>query len=225
MRSRLLLIAMCAGFACVCGALVYVVADHEAGEPDLRIKAVAHQWWWEFDYPSLGVRTSDVLYLPSAKDVRLELSSANVIHSFWILGMKVPIDIIPGKVRSVDLLLTSPGDLYGNCDSGCGCGTVCMRFRVLAKPPAQFQRWATAERLKPTAFRRPPQLAALACASTRRAIITRLTIHPTHSCSGCLLEAKSVRDPQHLKAEAPKNRGPTQQLENQPRDANGEQTL
>jgi heme/copper-type cytochrome/quinol oxidase subunit 2 len=171
MKSKLVRVAMMAGLACICGALVYgalvyVVAGRRAPrEPDLQIKAVAHQWWWEFDYPSLGVRTSDVLYLPSTKDVRLELSSADVIHSIWIVGMKDPVDIIPGKTSSVDLVLKSAGDLYGNCDSGCGCNTVCMRFRVLAKAPAQFQQWAAAERLLPTEFKPPRSTSAPACAT------------------------------------------------------------
>ena len=165
MKSKQALIAMLAGLSCICGALIYLVYDHDAIAPDLMIKAVAHQWWWEFDYPSLGIRTMDVLYLPSTKDVRLELSSADVIHSFWIVGMKDPVDIIPGRARSVDLLLKSPGDLYGNCDSGCGCGTVCMRFRVSAISPSQFQHWAISERLKPTSFRPPPRLVAPACAT------------------------------------------------------------
>jgi cytochrome c oxidase subunit II len=166
MKFKLLLVvAMSAGLVGLCGALIFEVANHEAREPDLIIKAVAHQWWWEFDYPTLGVRTSDVLYLPSTKSVRLELSSADVIHSFWIVGMKNPTEIVPGKARSVDLLLKSSGELYGNCNSGCGCATLCMRFRVLAEPPAQFQQWALAERLKPTAFKPRQQLAAPACAT------------------------------------------------------------
>jgi cytochrome c oxidase subunit II len=165
MKSKLVVVAMVTGLACI-GALFYVVAGRRPpSEPDLRIKAVARQWWWEFDYPSLGVRTSDVLYLPSTKDVRLELSSADVIHSFWIVGMKDPIDIIPGKTSTVDLVLKSAGDLYGNCDSGCGCDTVCMRFRVLAKTPVQFQQWATAERLLPTEFKPPRSTSAPACAT------------------------------------------------------------
>lgn len=166
MKSKLVLFAMLAGVVSIGGALVYAVAGRRAAsEPDLRIRAVAHQWWWEFDYPSLGVRTSDVLYLPSTKEVRLELSSADVIHSFWIVGMKDAVDIIPGKTRSVDLFLKSAGDLHGNCDSGCGCDTVCMQFRVLAKTPVQFQQWAADERLLPTEFKPPRSSSAPACAT------------------------------------------------------------
>jgi heme/copper-type cytochrome/quinol oxidase subunit 2 len=128
------------------------------------VRAVAHQWWWEFDYPSLGVRTSNALYLPSGTDVQLELVSADVIHSFWIAGMKDSVDIIPGKAHLLDVFVKSPGELFGNCDSGCGCGTVCMRFRVLASPPPDFQRWAVRAHLHRAEFRMPRTADTPACA-------------------------------------------------------------
>jgi cytochrome c oxidase subunit II len=159
---------MVASVACLGAALSYFALSlyaSGAARPDLRVRVTAHQWWWEFDYPSLGIKTSNVLYLPSSKDVRLELASADILHSFWILGMKDPIEIIPGKTRSVDVVLKSTGELYGNCESGCGCGTVCMRFRVLARNPREFQQWAANERARPSDFKPPKMTAAPPCAT------------------------------------------------------------
>jgi heme/copper-type cytochrome/quinol oxidase subunit 2 len=150
-------IAALAGLACICAAVLFFVRAHarHSLSPALKVRAIARQWWWEFDYPSFGVRTSDVLYLPSATDVQLELVSGDVIHSFWIAGMKKAVDIIPGKARRLDLFVKSPGQLYGNCDSGCGCATVCMRFRVFASAPLEFQRWALHKRLRISEFKVP----------------------------------------------------------------------
>jgi cytochrome c oxidase subunit 2 len=155
-----------AGLACVCVAVLYSVRVHDraATAPALKVKAIAHQWWWEFDYPSLSVRTSDVLYLPSSTDVQLELRSSDVIHSFWIAGMKDSVEIIPGKARRFDVFVKSPGELYGNCDSGCGCATVCMRFRVLARTPLEFNRWAAGARLHRAEFKVPRTTDTPACA-------------------------------------------------------------
>ena len=152
--------------ACVCAAGIFVARMYarSASGSTLIVKAVAHQWWWEFDYPSLGIKTSNVLYVPSATNVRLELAPADVIHSFWIAGMKESVDIPPGKTRPLDLVVKSPGELDGNCDSGCGCGTVCMRFRVLASNPGDFKQWATRERLSRSAFKPPRKVDAAACA-------------------------------------------------------------
>ena len=152
--------------ACVSAAAILVARTHARGvtRSALTVRAVAHQWWWEFDYPSLGVRTSDVLYVPSATHVRLELVSADVIHSFWIDGMKKSVNIVPGETHSLDLVVKSPGELHGNCDSGCGCATVCMRFRVLASSPGNFQRWAAHARLLRAEFKPPQGGGAPACA-------------------------------------------------------------
>jgi len=149
-------IDLLAGLACISGVLLYFAGIYAASGPAFKVRAIAHQWWWEFDYPSLGVRTSDVLYLPSNNDVELDLVSADVIHSFWIMGMKDPMDIIPGETRLLNLTVKSPGELYGNCDSGCGCGSVCMRFRVLVRTPLEFQAWAAGARLSRAEFK-PPQ--------------------------------------------------------------------
>jgi hypothetical protein len=151
---------------CACAAVIFLARPHARGVTGsaLTIRAVAHQWWWEFDYPSLGIRTSDVLYVPSATNVRLELASADVIHSFWIAGMKESVNILPGKTRPLNLVVKSPGELYGNCDSGCGCGTVCMRFRVLASNPGDFRQWATRERLSRSELKPPKKGDAPACA-------------------------------------------------------------
>jgi heme/copper-type cytochrome/quinol oxidase subunit 2 len=168
MKSKIPLLALLLGVVCFWAALGYFAVQIRMlnpAKPDFRIKAVAHQWWWEFDYPSLGVRTSNILYLPSSRNVRLELSSGDVIHSFWVLGMKDSVNIPPGRIKSIDLTLTSPGELYGNCESGCGCGTSCMRFRVVAQTPTQFEQWAANEHAHPSLFK-PPQLAsAPACAT------------------------------------------------------------
>jgi len=156
-----LIVLACVGAAAILVARMYA---RSASGSTLIVKAVAHQWWWEFDYPSLGIKTSDVLYVPSATNVRLELASADVIHTFWIAGMKESVDIPPGKRRPLDLVVKSPGELDGNCDSGCGCGTVCMRFRVLASNPGNFDQWAARERLFPSEFKPPHPGAAPACA-------------------------------------------------------------
>jgi len=166
MKSLASCVGWMLGLICLCvGGISSTHLFVHPDRPVLTVKAVAHQWWWEFDYPALAIKTTDVLHLPSAANVRLQLTSADIIHSFWIVGMDEPVDVLPGKTRSLDLTVKSPGELYGNCDSGCGCGTVCMRFRVLVSSPASFDQWSIHERLIPSEFN-PPQahVAAPACA-------------------------------------------------------------
>ncbi len=168
MKSSRPLVGFLMGLACIGAGAILLARILDAGvtRPALTVRVVAHQWWWEFDYPSLGVKTSDVLHVPSATNVRLELASADVIHSFWIDGMKDAVNIVPGVTRPLDLLVKSPGELHGNCDSGCGCATVCMRFRVLASSPGNFDKWSARERLLPSEFNPPHTRVVPACALT-----------------------------------------------------------
>ena len=134
------------------GGISFVRPDLAFRGSVLPIRVVAHAWWWEFDYPTLNIKGSDALYLPSDRWVRLELSSADILHSFWIDGMDKAIDLPPGKTEHLDLRVKSPGKLYGNCDAGCGCGTVCMRFPVMASRPAEFTAWVAQRRAHPASM-------------------------------------------------------------------------
>jgi cytochrome c oxidase subunit II len=166
MKPAIAFVSVFVAVGCICAAVFYFVAmdAHSGTGAALRVRAVARQWWWEFDYTSLAVRTTDVLYLPTDSNVQLELVSGDVIHSFWIAGMKDSVDVIPGKTRLLNIFVKSPGELYGNCNSGCGCGTVCMRFRVFAKVPLEFQRWAARARLHRSELKAPSATETPACA-------------------------------------------------------------
>ncbi len=65
---------------------------------------VAGQWWWEFEYPELGIVTANELHVP-VSDPRdplptfLELTSADVVHSFWVPQLAGKTDVIPNKTN------------------------------------------------------------------------------------------------------------------------------
>jgi heme/copper-type cytochrome/quinol oxidase subunit 2 len=114
--------------------------------PATEVDVIAHQWWWEFDYPRLGVKVANVLHVPEDRPVRLVLSSADVLHSFWLPSMRLAVDVVPGQKRTVVLNLPNPGTLNGSCGAGCGCDTVCMRFHVLVTNNLEFQQWIKKQR-------------------------------------------------------------------------------
>src|SRR5437868_8267184 len=59
-----------------------------ASEPQVTLTVTAHQWWWNVEYtgegPSRRVRTANEIHLPVNAQVHIELSSSDVIHSFWV---------------------------------------------------------------------------------------------------------------------------------------------
>jgi cytochrome c oxidase subunit 2 len=164
-RSRPWIALALAGIVLLCGASFALRRSRLLPWTHaLPVRIVAHEWWWEFDYPTLGIKTSDALHLPSDRSVRLELQSADVIHSFWIEGMRKSIDLQPGRTERLDLTVKSAGELHGNCDVGCGCGTVCMRFRVVATSPSEFDQWAAMQKNSPHPLALARNTVAPACA-------------------------------------------------------------
>jgi cytochrome c oxidase subunit II len=131
----------CAAAIGVAGSLVLHAVITLRRPPGLEIRAVAHEWWWEFDYPSLGITNTNELHVPSGTTIHLQLVSADVIHSLWIPGLSKAIPIIPGSPGGMDFVVKAAGRFYGNCDAGCGCNTVCMRFLVIADSPGHFAAW------------------------------------------------------------------------------------
>jgi len=128
----------------------------------LVVRAVAHEWWWEFDYPTLGINGTNELHVPIGTKIHLQLVSADVIHSLWIPGLNKATPIVPGTCSTLTLLVNSPGHFYGNCDAGCGCDTVCMRFPVIADSSADFKNWIKLRR--PGTFHPQHVSATPACA-------------------------------------------------------------
>lgn len=110
-------------------------------DPATEVDVVAHQWWWEFDYPKQGVKVANILHVPDNQPVRLVLTSDDVLHSFWLPSMRLAVDVVPGQKRIVVLNLKNRETLNGSCGAGCGCDTVCMRFRVLVTNNLEFQQW------------------------------------------------------------------------------------
>jgi len=104
-----------------------------SNDPPLRIEAHARMWSWEFRYPaSEGRTTENVLHIPAGRDVEFVVTSADVIHSFWVPRLGGKIDAIPGHVNRIRLRADSPGRYGGVCAEFCGEGHPAMRFSVEA---------------------------------------------------------------------------------------------
>jgi cytochrome c oxidase subunit 2 len=107
----------------------------------LEIKVIAHQWWWEFQYGSLNVKTANELHIPSGKPIRLNLITADVIHSFWVPQLGAKRDVIPGQQNELTFIARVPGEYYGQCAEFCGDSHANMRFRAFVQTPEQFAAW------------------------------------------------------------------------------------
>lgn len=115
------------------------------GDP-LEITVVGHQWWWEFDYPREGIVTANELHVPVGQPILLRITSADVIHSFWVPQLAGKLDANPGQRHSLYFTVSRPGTYLGQCAEFCGIEHTWMAIRVVAETPAQYEAWVNAER-------------------------------------------------------------------------------
>jgi cytochrome c oxidase subunit 2 len=127
----------------------------------LEVKVTGHQWWWEYEYPNDGVRTANELHIPAGRDVKLTLTSVDVVHSFWIPRLAGKQDVIPGKERVLVLRADRPESepLFGQCVEFCGISHANMRLRAVVQSEADFEAWLEAQR-QPAATPQPGSKAA-----------------------------------------------------------------
>ncbi|HZT92177.1 MAG TPA: cytochrome c oxidase subunit II [Gaiellaceae bacterium] len=123
---------------------IFVIGTTQAparGATQLTVDVIGHQWWWEVRYPGTSAVTANEIHIPVRTPVRVQVSTADVIHSFWVPRLNRTIDTIPGKTNAIELYADAVGRYRGQCDEFCGLQHAHMSFYVFADPPAVFQRW------------------------------------------------------------------------------------
>ena len=78
---------------------IFVVASTAApaaGSAQLTIRVIAHDWWWQVDYPGTDAVTANEIHVPTNTRVEVIGTTADVIHSFWVPELNRKIDLIPG---------------------------------------------------------------------------------------------------------------------------------
>jgi cytochrome c oxidase subunit II len=106
---------------------------------------VAKQWMWQFAYAD-GTATTDDLYVPANRPVRLIMTSRDVIHSFYVPAFRIKQDVVPGRTTIAWFETVGPGthDIY--CTEYCGTEHSYMRGRVIALDPGEWATWAEGRR-------------------------------------------------------------------------------
>jgi cytochrome c oxidase subunit 2 len=106
----------------------------------LRIKVVAGQWYWQFQYPEYGVSSTE-LYLPINQQVDMQMTSNDVIHSFWVPEFRVKQDLVPGQTTELRITPTVLGDYKVRCAELCGASHAYMEAVVKVVDQAGFDSW------------------------------------------------------------------------------------
>jgi len=120
-------------------ALVVDLAD----TPDeaLEIDVVGQQWWWEFSYPAEGIVTSGELVIPVDTDVLVNITSRDVVHSFWFPKLAGKLDAVPNRIHPLKLRGEEVGEIWGQCAEFCGLSHANMRMRAVVLSQEDYAAW------------------------------------------------------------------------------------
>lgn len=126
-----------------------VVSDRPPGSL-LAIRVTGRQWWWEIEYEDSvaqqRVRLANEIHIPVGRPVLLELSSHDVIHSFWAPNIGGKRDLIPGHPTEQWIRADRPGTYRVQCAEYCGIQHANMAMFVVVEAPDRFAAWLDHQR-------------------------------------------------------------------------------
>jgi cytochrome c oxidase subunit 2 len=133
----------------VCGVwLTQAGVPAGEGADPIRIEVVGEQWWWRVGYlapDGRKVANANEIRIPVNRAVEFALTSADVIHSFWVPSLGGKVDMIPGRTTNLRLLADRPGVFRGQCAEYCGGPHALMALEVIALPPSEYEAWLAAQ--------------------------------------------------------------------------------
>nr|AXA45259.1 cytochrome c oxidase subunit II [Cochlespira sp. MNHN IM 2013-19079] len=134
----------------------------EVGNCSLTVKSIGHQWYWSYEYSDFSniefdsymIPTNELepgdfrllevdhrVVLPTQTDIRVLVTSADVIHSWTVPSLGVKVDAIPGRLNQLSFFIKYPGIFYGQCSEICGANHSFMPIVIEAVPLKNFMHW------------------------------------------------------------------------------------
>nr|YP_010026160.1 cytochrome c oxidase subunit II [Mattiphus splendidus]QOQ37011.1 cytochrome c oxidase subunit II [Mattiphus splendidus] len=140
--------------------LLYLI--DEMNTPAMTLKVIGHQWYWSYEYsdfnniefdsymkPQNELENSDMRLLdvdnrtimPMNSQIRVLITSADVLHSWAVPSLGIKIDAVPGRLNQGSANINRPGLMYGQCSEICGANHSFMPIVVESIPMNKFISW------------------------------------------------------------------------------------
>ncbi len=156
---------------------IFKTATKPTGPDVLQVVVIGHQWWWEFRYPDLGITTAGDLVVPVGRTVNLEMTTVDVLHSFWLPQFAGKRDVFPNRYNNLWFTAEVAGDFPAQCVEFCGIQHGRMAYRIISKEGPEFDAWAAN-------FNTPPK--DFSADTTAPALVREgQTLFATKGCIGC----------------------------------------
>jgi cytochrome c oxidase subunit 2 len=142
-------------------AVIQTDVNKLSKNPDVTVEVIAFKWNWQFNYkesaqPDAATVTSTIgtseivpiLVVPTGKTIRIEETSKDVIHSFWVPDLLFKRDVFPGAIarNQFEVTITKAGAYVGRCAELCGIYHAYMNFELRAVTPEQYEQFLAAKR-------------------------------------------------------------------------------
>ena len=121
--------------------------DAVAASVQRQVDVTAFKWGWRFTYPGTGVsivgdnERPPMLHLPVGEPIVFVQRSRDVVHSFWVPGLRFKRDVWPDATTRFELTIGRAGTYDGACAEFCGLHHTDMTFELVAESRAQFEQW------------------------------------------------------------------------------------
>jgi cytochrome c oxidase subunit 2 len=132
-----------------------------------EVYVVAKQWMWKVEH-SEGQREINELHVPVGRDVKLIMTSQDVIHSFYIPAFRIKQDVLPGRYTVEWFRATKPGVYHLFCAEYCGTQHSGMVGDIVVQQPAEYQAWINGGSTGPLSATGEKVFAELGCATCHR---------------------------------------------------------
>jgi cytochrome c oxidase subunit 2 len=148
----------------------YQYTDNEniINNPDLTLKVTGNQWYWSYEYPDFGIKydsnivkdadlkqgeprllmVDNPVVVPVNKVVRVQMTSADVIHSWAMPAFGVKQDVIPGRLNETWFKADKEGIYFGQCSELCGKYHGFMPIMVKVVSDEDFKKWVEGAKQK-----------------------------------------------------------------------------
>jgi cytochrome c oxidase subunit 2 len=123
----------------VWGAVIYF-RERTPPRGATEIYVVAKQWMWKLQHEG-GQREINELHVPVGRDVKMIMTSQDVIHSFYVPAFRIKQDVLPGRYTTAWFRATKPGTYHLFCAEYCGTMHSGMIGQVVVLEPAQYEAW------------------------------------------------------------------------------------
>lgn len=126
------------------GGLFELAKRPDMNQKIIEIEVTGKQWWWELDYKNERINTANEMHVEKDTQVMLHLTSADVIHAWWVPRISGKRDATPGRTYPLNFVPTLEGSFDGQCAELCGASHALMGIRIIVHPkdgPNSYENW------------------------------------------------------------------------------------